>query len=134
MELFFNTKRYLLFITLFTVILTFTTPALAATSQIHVVKYANDGTTILAEKTLTYQEMESTLPVQGDGLTHYYLQGPVFVDDPDPKTEEQLRWNPNEDTNVQEKDMGAVKGTDVKDLCSLVGGMSSGETLKIKAS
>jgi hypothetical protein len=134
MILFFNTKRYLFFVALITVILTFTAPALAATSQIHIVKYANDGKTILAEKTLTYQEMESTLPVLGDGSAHYYLQGPVFVDDPDPKTEEQLRWNPNEDTNIQEKDMGAVKGTDVKDLCSLVGGMSPGETLKIKAS
>ncbi len=52
-------------------------------------KYANDGTTILSEKTLTYQEMESSLPVQGDGSTHYYNQGPVFVDDPDPVMQEQ---------------------------------------------
>ncbi len=44
-----------------------------------------------------------------------------------------LRWNAAEDSNVQEKDMGAVKGTDVKDLCSLVGGMSPGDTVKIKA-
>ena len=79
--------------------------------------------------------MESSLPVQGDGLTHYYHQGPVFIDDPDPVTQEQLRWNPGEDTNAfPEKDMGAVKGTDLKDLCNLVGGMSSGDTLKIKAS
>ena len=49
--------------------------------------------------------------------------------------QEQLRWNPREDTNaVPEKDMGVVKGTDVKDLCNLVGGMSPGETLKIKSS
>ncbi|HNB02845.1 MAG TPA: argininosuccinate synthase, partial [Methanoregulaceae archaeon] len=52
------------------------TPVLGATTQVHVVKYASDKTTILAEQTLTYQEMEATLPVMGDGITHYYLQGP----------------------------------------------------------
>ena len=30
--------------------------------------------------------------------------------------------------------MGAVKGTNVKDLCELVGGMAEGDTLQIKAS
>lgn len=105
----------------------------SATTQIHIVKYANDRTTILAEQTLTWQEMRDTLPVQGDGSTHYYHQGPVFVDDPDEATEQALRWNPGEDTNVQEKDMGAVKGTDVRDLCDLVGGMSMGDTLVIRA-
>ncbi|MDD1698016.1 MAG: DUF3344 domain-containing protein, partial [Methanoregula sp.] len=110
-------------------------PVSAATTQLHIVKYANDGTTILSEKTLTYQEMESSLPVLGDGLTHYYNQGPVFIDDPDPVMQEQLRWNPREDTNAfPEKDLGAVKGTDLKDLCNLAGGMSSGDTVKIKAS
>jgi len=110
-------------------------PVTAATTQLHIVKYANDGTTILSEKTLTYQEMESSLPVLGDGSTHYFNQGPVFIDDPDPVMQEQLRWNPREDTNAfPEKDMGAVKGTDLKDLCNLAGGMSSGDTIKIKAS
>ncbi len=108
---------------------------MAATTQLHIVKYANDGTTILAEKTLTYQEMENSLPVLGDGFTHYYNQGPVFIDNTDPVSQENLRWNPKEDTNAYpEKDMGAVKGTDLKDLCNLVGGMSSGDTVKIKAS
>ena len=45
-----------------------------------------------------------------------------------------LRWNPAEDTNVQEKDMGALRGTNIKDLCNLVGGMSTGEELKVKSS
>ena len=108
--------------------------ATAASTQIHVVKYANDRSTILAEQTLTYQQMRDTLPVMGDGVTHYFHQGPVFVDDADPVREEALRWNPGEDTNVQEKDMGAVKGTDVRDLCDLVGGMSDGDTLVLKAS
>jgi hypothetical protein len=127
--------RYTMLILVYAVLLwLLILPCSAATTDLHVVKYANDGTTILEENTLTYQEMESTLPVQGDGVTHYFLQGPVFLDDPDPLTEEQLRLNPDEDSNIQEKDMGAVKGTDVKDLCNLVGGMSSGDTLKIKAS
>jgi hypothetical protein len=71
--------------------------------------------------------------VLGDGVTHYYHQGPVFVDDPDEATEQALRWNPAEDTNVDTKDMGAVKGTNVRDLCDLVGGMSEGEEVKLLA-
>ncbi len=108
--------------------------ASAATTSVHILKYASDGITILNETTVTYQWLEQNLPVQGDGVTHYYHQGPVFVDDPDPVVEEQLRWNPEEDTNVQEKDMGAVKGTDLRDLCELVGGMSPGEEVKILSS
>jgi hypothetical protein len=77
--------------------------------------------------------METNLPVMGDGITHYYHQGPVFVDDADSAREEQLRWNPAEDKNVQEKDMGAVKGTNLKDLCDLAGGMAPGDVVKIKA-
>ena len=133
-EVFFHYKRYLVVLIFCILSLTFLSPVLAASTQLHIVKYANDGKTILSEKTLTYLEMESNLPVQGDGSTHYYHQGPVFVDDPDPVTQEQLRWNPREDTNAfPEKDMGAVKGTDLKDLCNLVGGMSSGDTVKIKS-
>ena len=96
------------------------TPAMAASTQVHVVKYANDGTTILNETTKTYQWMESNLPVYGDEVTNWYLQGPVFSGD---------RWNPAEDQNL--KNWGRNKGTNVKDLCNLVGGMNSGETVKI---
>lgn len=105
----------------------------AATTEIRVVKYAADEFTILTEKTVDYRWMEKNLRVYGDGFTHYYHQGPVFVDDPDPVKEEELRWNPDEDTNVQEKDMGAVKGTSVKDLCDLVGGMGSEDRVKIRS-
>jgi hypothetical protein len=105
----------------------------AATTQIHIARYASDNVTVLNETTVTYQWMETHLPVMGDGRTHYYLQGPVFVDDADPAREEQLRWNADEDSNMKEKDMGAVKGTDLKDLCDLVGGMSPGDIVKVKA-
>jgi PKD repeat protein/DMSO/TMAO reductase YedYZ molybdopterin-dependent catalytic subunit len=110
------------------------TPAMAATTQVQIIKYANDNTTILSEQTLTYQQMRDTLPILGDGITHYYQQGPVFVDNADEAVEQALRWNPAEDTNVQEKDVGAVKGTNLKDLCDLVGGMSPGERVKIISS
>jgi len=110
-----------------------TTTVTAATTEVHIARYAADNVTVINETTVTYLLMEANLPVLGDGVTHYYHQGPVFIDDADAVREEKLRWNAKEDTNVQEKDMGAVKGTDLKDLCNLVGGMSSGDTVKIKA-
>ena len=105
----------------------------AATTSVQVVKMGPDGTTILNETTVTFPWMEANLTVMGDGILHYYLQGPVFVDNPDPAKEMALRWNPAEDTNVQEKDMGAVKGTDLADLCDLVGGMGPGEMVRVRA-
>jgi PKD repeat protein len=98
----------------------------AATTSIHVVRYANDGTTILNETTKTYQWLEANLPVLGDGTTHYYSQGPTFNDSD--------LWDNAEWQNVDTRDWGAVKGTDLRNICNLVGGMSAGETIKIKAS
>jgi hypothetical protein len=97
----------------------------APTSAVHVVKYAADSTTVFNETTITYQWMEAHLPVQGDGKTHYYHQGPVFAD------EKEAQWDVNETTNF--KDMGAVKGTAVRDLCDLVGGMSPDDEVMVKA-
>lgn len=91
------------------------------TTEVHVIKYAPDGT-VLNETTVTYQWIEENLPVQGDGVTHYYHQGPVFEGD---------KWDPNETTNF--KDKGAVMGTNIKDLCDLVGGMSPGDEVMIHA-
>jgi hypothetical protein len=103
-------------------------PVSGASTQIHVVLYADDGFTVLNETTVDYRWMEANLPVKGDGTTHYFLQGPVFVDNPED------RWNPEEDANVLEKDMGAVKGTSLRDLCDLVGGMEPGDTVTLRAS
>jgi hypothetical protein len=111
----------------FFVFLVAVTPATGTSTELHIVKVASDGYTVLKETRVTYLWMEQNLPVRGDGTTHYYLQGPVFVDN------QEDRWNPAEDTNVQEKDMGAVKGTDVRDLCDLVGGMAEGDVLTVKA-
>jgi hypothetical protein len=99
----------------------------AASTTIHVVKYAADHTTVLNETTVSISTLESSKPVQGDGTTHYYTQGPTF--DPD------NLWDPNElCPNDSLKDKGALKGTAISDICSLVGGASSGDQINVKAS
>ena len=95
------------------------------TTAVRVVKYASDEVTVLNETTVTCGWMEANLPVYGDGVTHYFHQGPIFDSPPGP-------WDENETANL--KDKGAVKGTDVRDLCDLVGGMSSRDEIKIVAS
>ncbi|MEA1943869.1 MAG: metallophosphoesterase [Euryarchaeota archaeon] len=131
-------------------ILTFS--AQAYTTEVHVARYAADGETILNETAVNYTWMEANLPVQGDGVTHYYHQGPVFEDAWEQTYNKTFTgdWNSSEEKwdlvdwgsgYVQEeqcncypaKDYGACKGTNVSDLCDLVGGMSPGETVKIKA-
>ncbi|MFY1642765.1 PEGA domain-containing protein [Methanoculleus bourgensis] len=100
-------------------------PAAASpTTELHIKKIAADGVSVIDEKTVDYRWLEANLPIQGDGVTHYYHQGPVFEGDP---------WNPEEDTNVKEKDMGAVKGTDLKDICELVGGMGEEDIVMLRA-
>jgi hypothetical protein len=98
----------------------------AATTSLHIQKIDDRGR-IQSDKNVDYVWIEANLPVLGDGVTHYYHQGPVFADTPDD------RWNPMEDRNILEKDMGAVKGTDLKDLCDLAGGMVPGDTVSLKA-
>jgi len=97
----------------------------APTTAVHIVKYATDGTTVLNETTVDYRWMEANLTVQGDGKTHYYHQGPVFTD----LKEDQ--WDSKETTNF--KDMGAVKGTAVRNLCDLLGGMAPGDEVMVKS-
>ncbi len=97
----------------------------APSTSVHVVKYAIDGTTILDEVTYTYQELEQNFTAYGDGSTHRYFQGPTF-NESDP-------YDPGEWQNVDTRDYGAVMGTDVKELCEEVGGMSPGEKVRIKA-
>ena len=101
----------------------------AATTSVTVTKLANDGSTVLNEVTVTVEEMMAgspELPIYGDGVTHYYFQGPSF--DPD------NMWDQTELVNVDSRDYGACMGTDVKDLCELAGGASAGDKIKIKAS
>jgi hypothetical protein len=85
--------------------------------------------TILDSETVTYQWMESNLAVQGDASTHRYHQGPTFDD-----TDFASLWDPGETINIDSRDYGRARGTDVKDLVDLVGGAAPGDTIQIKAS
>jgi hypothetical protein len=96
--------------------------AAGATTELHIVKYAADGATVVDETTVSYQWLEENLPIHGDGNTHYYHQGPVFEGD---------MWDPSETQNL--KDKGAVMGTDTRDLCDLVGGMSPEDEVRFVA-
>ena len=95
--------------------------AAGATTSVHIVKYDSCGE-VLDETDKTYEWLEDNLPVQGDGVTHYYHQGPIFEED---------MWDLTETLNL--KDKGAVKGTAFKDLGDLVGGMSPGDEIMAKA-
>jgi len=70
----------------------------AATTEVHVVKYAPDGTTILDETTVTTGWMETNLPVLGDGVTQYYHQGPIFDENANP-------WDPDETLNRKTREL-----------------------------
>ena len=100
------------------------TASAAPTTEVTVSLVDENGSDAF-EKTVDYTWMEENLPVYGDGVTHYYHQGPVFSDD------KETRWDLNETSNF--KDRGAVKGTAVKDLCDLAGGMETGDDLMISA-
>jgi len=94
-------------------------------TSLTVTKYDADGN-IANTTTVTYQWLEAHLAVQGDGITHYYTEGPTF----DPNN----LWDPTEICPGDSlKDKGALKGTDLKDLCDLVGGAAHGDTVKVLA-
>ena len=105
-----------------------------ATTELRIVKYANDGTTILNEKTVDCSWLEANLPIQGDGVTRYYHQGPIT----DVAWKERYPykqynpWNPEETVNFI--DLGTVRGTDLADICDYVGGASAGDTITLKTS
>jgi DMSO/TMAO reductase YedYZ molybdopterin-dependent catalytic subunit len=100
--------------------------AAAGTTTLHIVRYAADGVTVDNETTIDIATMEATLPVKGDGTTRYYTQGPTW--DPD------NLWDPDEICPADSlKDKGALKGTDLRDLCDLVGGAAHGDTIEIRA-
>lgn len=106
-------------------------PAQASTTEVHVVKFAYDGVSIINETMVNYSWMRDNLPVMGaenlytTNYTHHYFQGPTF--------DENNLWDHTESINVDSRDYGAVAGTDIKDLCELVGGMSPGDEVKIKS-
>jgi hypothetical protein len=117
----------MMLLSLVPVVISSTTVEAAATTSLAVTKYDAHGN-VLSTQTVTYQWMEANLPVQGNGTVHYYAQGPTFDN-----TNFNTVWNPAEDFNVESRDYGRPKGTDVKDLCNLVGGATTGCTIRIKA-
>jgi len=92
--------------------------------SIHVIKYDSDGITVLNETTVSYEWMEQNLPVYGDGTTSYRFEGVDFTDD---------HWDINESYPGGYKIDRVVKGSSVRDLCDLVGGMGVGTEIKLVA-
>ncbi len=86
--------------------------------ELRLVKYAADQTTIVQEKTVDYRWMEKNLSVLGDGVTKYRYEG--ITNNPDDV------WDQAEGYPGGFKIENAVKGTRLRDLCDLVGGMGSG--------
>ncbi len=117
--------RLLVLHALLAILLLFPAVAALPTTSLHIIRYAADGSTVLNETTAEYHWLEKNVPVQGDGRTHYYHQGPVFTE----IREDQ--WDAAESKNF--KDMGAVRGTAVRDLCVLAGGMQPGDEVMIKS-
>jgi hypothetical protein len=99
--------------------------AAAGSTSVTITKYDTDGTTVLAQTTVAWDWMAANLPPQGDGVTHYYYQGPVQTGD---------MWDPGETENLE--DFGPCMGTDVKDLCELpeVGGAPEGSEIQFRCS
>ncbi|QSZ66555.1 PEGA domain-containing protein [Methanofollis aquaemaris] len=107
----------------------------APTTELTITKLASDDKTILDQKSITWEWMRDNLDVQGDGETMYYNQGPIFEGawEKEHPGQDYDYWNPTEDVNLEYKDHGEFMGTDVKDLCDLVGGAAEGEMVEIKA-
>ncbi|ACL16099.1 hypothetical protein [Methanosphaerula palustris] len=104
--------------------------AAAQTTEVQVICYASDGTTVANQTTVNVSWMESNLPVFGDGATPYLLQGPMLniTNYSDP-----AKWNPAEDTSI-DKVNETIRGTRLIDLCNLVGGMQPGDEVRTIAS
>ena len=105
------------------------TPAAAnytPTTSITITRWGANST-ILFQETIDYTAMQGNFTVQGNGTTHYYMEGPNFPP-ADP-------WDANETGNL--KDKGALKGTDLKDLCMWAGEPdalgNSTDTIKLTA-
>jgi len=94
--------------------------------KLHIIKYGSDGTTVVNETYIDYIYMENNLPVIGDGITAYKFEGLTM----DPLN----LWDPEETYPGGFKVSNVVKGTPVRDLAELVGGMGSGTTITFIAS
>ena len=94
--------------------------------KIHIVVFGADGKTITNETTVDYQWMEKNLPVIGDGETKYMYEGITTIPED--------IWDSNQSFPGGYKIESPVKGTKVRDLVNLVGGMEPGTMVKLVAS
>lgn len=86
--------------------------------ELRIIKYGADQVTVVEEMTVNHEWLEENLPVIGDGETVYRYEG--ITNDPDDV------WGRNATYPGGFKLENAIKGTRVRDICDLVGGMGSG--------
>jgi hypothetical protein len=101
------------------------------TTSVTITRYDAYGNVVKSME-VTWEQMRDRyldLPIQGDNVTHYYCEGPNFDE---ARTFETL-WDPTETGNIDSRDYGAAVGTDIKDLCNLVGGAQPGYTITAKS-
>lgn len=94
--------------------------------SIHIVVFGDDGKTIINETTVNYRMMEESFPVIGDGETEYKYES--ITNNPDDI------WGADQNFAGGFKIKSVVKGTLVRDLVDLVGGMEPGTSIKLIAS
>jgi DMSO/TMAO reductase YedYZ molybdopterin-dependent catalytic subunit len=94
--------------------------------EVRIIKYDTDRVSILDEVTVDYLWMKDNRDVIGDGTTVYKYE--AITNDPDDV------WDAAETYPGGFKIENAVKGTRVRDLCDLVGGMGDGTEIKLIAS
>lgn len=93
--------------------------------EVRIVKYAEDRTTIVDEMTVDYLWMQNNLDIIGDGTTVYRYEG--ITNNPDDV------WDADETYPGGFKIANAIKGTRIRDLCDLVGGMGAGTEIVLVA-
>jgi len=101
--------------------------ALEPLPEIRIVKYAEDGVTVLQERTVDYMwmENESGFDVIGDGKIVYKFEG--ITNNPDDV------WAADGSYPGGFKIEDAIKGTRIRDLCSLVDHMGAGTEIVLVA-
>jgi len=92
--------------------------------SVTILRRESDGGRIQNASTVTCSWMEEHLPVYGDTEAPYRFQGPTF-DTGD-------LWNPAENMNLAKVEE-VVRGTALRDLCNLDGGMQEGDELRMTA-
>ncbi|MDD2666912.1 MAG: hypothetical protein PHQ37_08035, partial [Methanocellales archaeon] len=94
-------------------------------TSLHIIKYGVDGVTIMNETNVSYLWMKQNLDVYGDGETYYKFEAVDFT--------EGDHWDQEETYPGGFKISDAIKGTSLRDICELVGGMGEGTDIKLVA-